>query len=434
MNIAESERLWAHAKRLMPGGVNSPVRAFGAVGGTPRFIERGEGAYLYDVDGNRYLDYVLSWGPLILGHAHPRVVEALERAVRRGTSYGAPTPLEVELAQVVVDLVPSIELLRLVNSGTEATMSAIRLARAFTGRDKVVKFAGGYHGHADAFLVQAGSGVSTFGLPDSPGVPAAATSDTLAAPFNDLPALEELFGSFPGQIAAVIAEPLMANMGFIMPRSGFLAGIQELCWKSGALFILDEVITGFRLGTQGAQGVWGLEPDLTCLGKVIGGGLPLGAYGGKRVIMEMVAPAGPVYQAGTLSGNPLATTAGLTTLKALLEPGVFAAIESTTRELAAGIGELAQSSGIPVQIGQSGTIFGLYFLKHSGAEIADASSAKLYADTERYSRFFHLMLEQGVYFAPSQFEVAFVSAAHGESQVEATLRAVEVGFRELAGN
>ena len=327
MNIAESERLWAHAKRLMPGGVNSPVRAFGAVGGTPRFIERGEGAYLYDVDGNRYLDYVLSWGPLILGHAHPRVVEALERAVQRGTSYGAPTPLEVELAQVIVDLVPSIELLRLVNSGTEATMSVIRLARAFTGRDKVVKFAGGYHGHADAFLVQAGSGVSTFGLPDSPGVPAAATSDTLVAPFNDLPALEDLFGSFSGQIAAVIAEPLMANMGFIMPRSGFLAGIQELCRKSGALFILDEVITGFRLGTQGAQGVWGLEPDLTCLGKVIGGGLPLGAYGGKRVIMEMVAPAGPVYQAGTLSGNPLATTAGLATLKALLEPGVFAAIE-----------------------------------------------------------------------------------------------------------
>ena len=434
MNIAESERLWAHAKRLMPGGVNSPVRAFGAVGGTPRFIERGEGAYLYDVDGNRYVDYVLSWGPLILGHAHPRVVGALERAVRRGTSYGAPTPLEVELAQLIVDLMPSIELLRLVNSGTEATMSAIRLARAFTGRDKVVKFAGGYHGHADAFLVQAGSGVSTFGLPDSPGVPAAATSDTLAAPFNDLGALEKLFGSFPGQIAAVIAEPLMANMGFIMPRSGFLAGIQELCRKSGALFILDEVITGFRLGTQGAQGVWGLEPDLTCLGKVIGGGLPLGAYGGKRVIMEMVAPAGPVYQAGTLSGNPLATTAGLATLKALLEPGVFAAIERTTRKLAVGIGRLAESSGIPVQIGQSGTIFGFYFLKDRGVEVTDASSAKLHADTERYSRFFHLMLEQGVYFAPSQFEVAFVSAAHGESQVEATLRAVEVGFRQLAGD
>ncbi len=431
MNIAESERLWAEAKKLMPGGVNSPVRAFGAVGGTPRFIARGEGAYLYDVDGNRYLDYVLSWGPLILGHAHPRVVEALERAVRRGTSYGAPTPLEVELAQMIVGQMPSIELLRLVNSGTEATMSAIRLARAFTGRDKVVKFAGGYHGHADAFLVQAGSGVSTLGLPDSPGVPAAATNDTLVTPFNDLPALEHLFSLFDGQIAAVIAEPLMANIGLIMPRPDFLATIQALCRKHGALFILDEVITGFRLGLAGAQGVWGLEPDLTCLGKVIGGGLPLGAYGGKRAIMEMVAPAGPVYQAGTLSGNPLATTAGLATLGALLEPGVFAAIESTARGLADGMGELARDAGVPIQIGQFGTIFGFYFLKESGAEISDASSAKMHADTERYARFFHLMLEQGVYFAPSQFEVAFVSAAHGESQVHATLEAFAAGFRQL---
>jgi len=433
VNIEGSERLWADAKKLMPGGVNSPVRAFGAVGGTPRFIERGEGAYLYDVDGNRYLDYVLSWGPLVLGHAHPRVVEALEHAVRRGTSYGAPTPLEVELAQVIIDLIPSIELLRLVNSGTEATMSAIRLARAFTGRDKVVKFAGGYHGHADAFLVQAGSGVSTFGLPDSPGVTAAATSDTLTCAFNDLGALEDLFASFPGQIAAVITEPLMANMGFIMPQPGFLAGVQELCRKSGTLFILDEVITGFRLAIEGAQGAWGLEPDLTCLGKVIGGGLPLGAYGGKRAIMEMVAPAGPVYQAGTLSGNPLATTAGLATLKTLLEPGTFAAIEATARELAAGIGELADHAGIPIQIGQYGTIFGFYFLKEAGAEIADAASAKLHADTKRYSEFFHLMLEQGIYFAPSQFEVAFTSAAHGESEVETTLRAMEASFRRLAG-
>jgi glutamate-1-semialdehyde 2,1-aminomutase len=433
VNIGESERLWTEAKDLMPGGVNSPVRAFGAVGGTPRFMERGAGAYLYDVDGNRYLDYVLSWGPLVLGHAHPEVVDALERAVRRGTSYGAPTPLEVELAQVIIDLMPSIDMLRLVNSGTEATMSAIRLARAFTGRDKVVKFVGGYHGHADAFLVKAGSGVSTFGLPDSPGVPAAATSDTLTCSFNDLGAIGELFDSFPGQIAAVIAEPLMANMGFIAPGPGFLAGLQELCRKAGALFIMDEVLTGFRVGIQGAQGVWGLEPDLTCLGKVIGGGLPLGAYGGKKAIMEMVAPAGPVYQAGTLSGNPLATTAGLATLKALLQPGVFAAVESTTGRLAAGIGELADNAGIPVQIGHSGTIFGFYFLKDSGAEIRDASSAKLHADTERYAKFFHLMLEQGVYFAPSQFEVAFVSAAHGESHIEATLGAVEAGFRELAG-
>jgi len=433
VNISESERLWADAKGLMPGGVNSPVRAFGAVGGTPRFIQRGEGAYLYDVDGNRYLDYVLSWGPLILGHAHPRVVEALEFAVRQGTSYGAPTPLEVELAQVIIDLVPSIELLRLVNSGTEATMSAIRLARAFTGRDKVIKFAGGYHGHADAFLVQAGSGVSTFGLPDSPGVTAAATSDTLTCAFNDLGALEGLFASFPGKIAAVIVEPLMANMGFIMPRPGFLAGIQELCRKSGALFILDEVITGFRLGIGGAQGAWGLEPDLTCLGKVIGGGLPLGAYGGKRAIMEMVAPAGPVYQAGTLSGNPLATTAGLATIKTLVEPGAFVAIETSARELAAGIGRLAEDAGVPIQIGQIGTIFGFYFLKEAGAEIGDAASAKLHAHTERYAKFFHLMLEQGIYFAPSQFEVAFTSAAHGANEVGSTLRAMEESFRRLAG-
>jgi glutamate-1-semialdehyde 2,1-aminomutase len=433
VNITESERLWAGAKRLMPGGVNSPVRAFGAVGGTPRFIERGAGAYLYDVDGNRYVDYVLSWGPLVLGHAHPRVVEALEAAVRRGTSYGAPTPLEVELAQTIVDQLPSIEELRLVSSGTEATMSAIRLARAFTGRDKIIKFAGGYHGHADAFLVQAGSGVSTFGLPDSPGVTKAATSDTLTCAFNDLEALEGLFASFPGQIAAVITEPLMANMGFITPRPGFMAVVQELCRKSGALFILDEVITGFRLGLEGAQGAWGLDPDLTCLGKVIGGGLPLGAYGGKRAIMEMVAPAGPVYQAGTLSGNPLATTAGLATLKTLLEPGVFSAVEATAREVAAGIGKLAGDAGIPIQIGQVGTIFGFFFLKEAGAEVGDAASAKLYADTQRYAKFFHLMLEQGVYYAPGQFEVAFTSTAHGKNEVEVTLGAMEAALRELAG-
>ncbi len=432
MNTAESERLWARATELMPGGVNSPVRAFGSVGGIPRFMERGEGAYLYDVDGNRYVDYVLSWGPLILGHSHPRVVEALGRAVMRGTSYGAPTGLEVELAQVIVDQMPSIEMVRLVNSGTEATMSAVRLARAFTGRDKIVKFAGGYHGHADAFLVQAGSGVSTLGLPDSPGVTAAATRDTLVAPFNDIQALKSLFDAFPDQIAAVIAEPLMANMGFITPRPGFLASIHELCRKSGTLFILDEVITGFRLGINGAQGAWGLDPDLTCLGKVLGGGLPLGAYGGKRAIMEMVAPAGPVYQAGTLSGNPLATTAGLATLSALLEPGAFAAIEATTRQMAGDIARLAKDAGIPVQIGRSGTIFGLYFLKEAGAEIIDAASARLCADTERYARFFHLMLDQGVYLAPSQFEVAFLSTAHGESEVEATLRAIELSLSRLA--
>jgi glutamate-1-semialdehyde 2,1-aminomutase len=427
----KSERLWAEAKRLLPGGVNSPVRAFGAVGGVPRFIERGEGAYLYDVDGNRYLDYVLSWGPLILGHAHPHVVEELETAIRRGTSYGAPTRRELELARLIISYLPSIESLRLVNSGTEATMSAVRVARAFTGRDKIIKFAGGYHGHADAFLVQAGSGVSTLGLPDSPGVTQAATRDTLTCAFNDPSALQALFSAFPGQIAAVIAEPVMANMGFIPPQPGFLATVQELCRKSGALFILDEVITGFRVGPQGAQGLWGLEPDLTCLGKVIGGGLPLGAYGGRRAVMELVAPAGPVYQAGTLSGNPLATTAGLATLEVLLEPGTFAALESTTRQLAGGIDRLARSAGIPLQVGQIGALFGFYFLHEEGAEIVDATSAKQYADTRRYAEFFHLMLERGVYFAPSQFEAAFTSSAHGSEEVETTLRAVEAAFRRL---
>ena len=434
VNIAESERLWADAKRLMPGGVNSPVRAFGAVGGTPRFIERGEGAYLYDVDGNRYLDYVLSWGPLVLGHAHPRVVEALESAVRRGTSYGAPTPLEVELAQVIIDQIPSIELLRLVNSGTEATMSAIRLARAFTGRDKIVKFAGGYHGHADAFLVQAGSGVSTFGLPDSPGVTAAATSDTLTCAFNDLAALEDLFGSFPGQIAAVIAEPLMANMGFIMPRPGFLAGIQELCRKSGALFILDEVITGFRLGLEGAQGALG-----------IGARSDLPGQGDRR----RASPGGLRRQAGHHGdGGPGRSRV----------PGGHALRQSSrhhrrsgdhqdparARHLRGHRDDRPRIGGRHRQArGRRGDPHPDRAVRHhlrvllpqeAGAEIADAASAKLHADTERYAKFFHLMLEQGVYFAPSQFEVAFTSAAHGEGEVEATLRAMETAFGRLAAS
>jgi glutamate-1-semialdehyde 2,1-aminomutase len=431
VNIATSQRLWAEAKTLIPGGVNSPVRAFGGVGGTPLFIERGAGAYMFDVDGNRYLDHVLSWGPLVLGHAHPRVVEALEKAVRRGTSYGAPTPQEVALARLIVDTMPAVESVRLVNSGTEATMSAIRLARGFTGRDKIIKFAGGYHGHADAFLVQAGSGVSTLGLPDSPGVTAAATQDTLTCAFNDLPALEDLFMKYPGQVAAVITEPLMANMGFIMPKPGFLVAVQALCRAHGALFIADEVITGFRLALDGAQGAWGLDPDLTTMGKVIGGGLPLGAYGGKRAIMEMVAPAGPVYQAGTLSGNPLATSAGIATLETLLEPGLFATIEDAARTVADGIRDLAAAADIPIQVGQVGTIFGFYFLKEAGAEITDAASAKLHAHTARYAEFFHLMIEAGVYFAPSQFEVAFTSAAHGKDEVAATLGAVEKAFTRL---
>ncbi len=428
MNVNESLRLWEEARALMPGGVNSPVRSFGSVGGTPRFMSRGEGPFLWDVDGNRYVDYVLSWGPLALGHAHPRVVEAVVAAAAKGTSYGAPTALEVELAQIIVDALPAVEMVRLVSSGTEATMSAVRVARAFTSRDKVVKFAGCYHGHADAFLVKAGSGVFTLGLPDSPGVPPKVTSETIVAPFNDLVSLRALFESQPKGIAAVIAEPLMANMGFIRPRPGFLKGVQDLCREFGALFILDEVITGFRVGMHGAQGLWDLDPDLTCLGKVIGGGLPVGAYGGKRAVMEMVAPSGPVYQAGTLSGNPLATAAGIATLKALAEEGVFADAQGRTQALAQGIAERAEHRGVALQVDHEGTLFGFFFLKHPGTEIDDHASAKEHADTERYSRFFHAMLEEGFYFAPSQFEVAFLSAAHTYEIVEETLAAIDRAF------
>jgi glutamate-1-semialdehyde 2,1-aminomutase len=425
MQMNESLRLWKEAQTLMPGGVNSPVRSFGSVGGVPRFMSRGQGPYLWDVDGNRYVDYVLSWGPLILGHAHPRVVDAIGAAAARGTSYGAPTALEVELARIIVQAFPSMEVVRLVNSGTEAAMSAVRIARAFTSREKIVKFAGAYHGHADAFLVKAGSGVSTLGLPDSPGVPATVAAGTITAPFNDLAGLRALFEAHPNEIAAVIAEPIIANMGFIRPGPGFLAGVQELCREFGALFILDEVITGFRAGMHGAQGLWGLDPDLTCLGKVIGGGLPVGAYGGRRAVMEMVAPSGPVYQAGTLSGNPLAMAAGIATLEALAEEDVFGDIREKTRAMAGGIAELAKRRGVALQVGHEGTIFGFFFLKEPDAEISDHASARQHADVDRYARFFHAMLEDGFYFAPSQFEVAFMSAAHTDAIVEQTLGAFD---------
>lgn len=431
MPTSKSETLFQKAQTLIPGGVNSPARAFRSVGGTPRFVEQGEGAYFWDVDGNRYLDYVLSWGPLTLGHAHPAVVEALKVAVERGTSYGAPTEVENELAALVIETLPSVEMVRFVNSGTEATMSALRLARAYTGRDKILKFAGCYHGHADMLLVQAGSGVATLGLPDSPGVPAATTADTLSAPYNDLDAVSDIFAAQGDAIAGVIVEPIAANMGFVLPQPGFLQGVQTICRQYGALFILDEVMTGFRVAPGGAQEHWALDPDITCLGKVIGGGLPVGAYGGKRDIMQVVAPAGPMYQAGTLSGNPLAMTAGLVTIRELFKPGVFEGIEQHTQKLADGIRAAGEAAHVPLQIAHAGSMFGFYFLKEAGAEIRNYDEAKRFADAERYARFFHAMLERGVYFAPSQFEAAFLSSAHGGEEVEATLDALEQVFRML---
>jgi glutamate-1-semialdehyde 2,1-aminomutase len=424
LNTSQSEALFAKAQDLIPGGVNSPVRAFRSVGGTPRFIERGEGAYIWDADGNRYIDYVLSWGPLVLGHAHPKVVAALQTALTRGTSYGAPTALENELAELVIDTIPSIEMIRFVNSGTEATMSALRLARAYTGREMIIKMAGCYHGHADMLLVQAGSGVATLGLPDSPGVPASVTANTLTVEFNDLEGLKALFEQHPNKIAAVIVEPIAANMGFVLPQDGYLQGLQAICRQHGALFILDEVMTGFRVAIGGAQAAWNLDPDITCLGKVIGGGLPVGAYAGKREIMQMVAPAGSMYQAGTLSGNPLAMTAGIATIRALLESGVFETMAKRTGQLVQGIQAAAASANVPIQAGYAGSMFGFYFLKEHGQVITDYANAKQHADTGRYAKFFHALLEAGVYLAPSQFEAAFMSSAHSDAIIQQTVDSI----------
>jgi glutamate-1-semialdehyde 2,1-aminomutase len=428
MKLDKSQELLAAAKNIIPGGVNSPVRAFRAVGGEPPFIARGEGAYLWDEDGNRYVDYVLSWGPLVLGHAHPAVVEALAEAVAKGTSYGAPTALEIKLAELVIEMVPSVEMVRFVNSGTEATMSALRLARAYTNRQKIVKFEGCYHGHGDMLLVQAGSGVATLGLPDSPGVPPGATQDTLTAPFNDLDAVERLFERFPQGIAAVIVEPVAGNMGVVPPVDGFLGGLRKLTTAHGALLIFDEVMTGFRVALGGAQELYGLDPDLTALGKVIGGGLPVGAYAGKRVIMETVAPAGPMYQAGTLSGNPLAMTAGLVTLQELRRPGVFEDIVAQTERLCQGIGQAAEEADVPVFQTQVGTMFCTYFTERS---VTDYSSAKA-SDTEAFGRFFQAMLQQGIYLAPSQFEAGFASTAHTSDVVDTTIEAARAAFRMMS--
>jgi glutamate-1-semialdehyde 2,1-aminomutase len=423
----DSERLFTLAKELLPGGVSSPVRAFKAVGGQPLFIDRGEGAYIFDADGNRYIDYVLSWGPLILGHADPRVVRALQRAVSRGTSYGAPTRLEIELAKRVIDIVPSIEMVRFVNSGTEATMSALRLARAFTGRHKIVKFRGGYHGHADMLLVQAGSGVATLGLPDSPGVPEPVVADTLLADYNNLQSVERVFEAHPGNIAAVIVEPVAGNMGMIPPMDGFLQGLRALTQREGALLIFDEVMTGFRAHLGGAQSLYDVQPDLTTLGKVVGGGLPVGAYGGRRDIMEMVAPSGPVYQAGTLSGNPLAMTAGIATLDALSEYGVWDALESAGERLVSGFREAASRAKVPVVINRVGAMFGMFFTEGPVTDWASASRS----DTKRYAKYFNLLLDESIHVAPSQFETGFISTAHGNNEIDATINAVTKVLRAL---
>lgn len=426
--FARSHILFEEAQRLMPGGVNSPVRAFRGVGGDPIFIVHADGPYLFDEDDNRYLDYVQSWGPMILGHTYPSVLKAVTDACANGFSYGAPTALESELAKLVIASVPSIEMVRFVNSGTEATMSALRLARAYTKRDKIVKFSGCYHGHADMLLVQAGSGVATMGLPDSPGVPAETTVNTLTAPYNDAAAVEALLRTYPNEIAAVIVEPVAANMGVVLPQPGFLEELHRLTREYGALLIFDEVLTGFRVALGGMQERVGIKPDLTCLGKIIGGGLPVGAYGGRREIMQLVAPVGPMYQAGTLSGNPLAMAAGIATLAELRQPGQYDALERATHLICDGLNEVIQQSGVEARLQHICGLFTIFFTAQPVSNYADAKTS----DTRRFAAFFWSMLNQGIYLPPSQFEACFVSLALDDSMLEETVKAARQAFKETA--
>jgi glutamate-1-semialdehyde 2,1-aminomutase len=427
--MTRSGDLFAAAQNHIPGGVNSPVRAFRGVGGDPVFIESASGPYLFDADGKRYIDYVGSWGPMVLGHAHPEVIAAVAERIGKGLSFGAPTELETRMAERVCELVPSMDLVRMVSSGTEATMSAIRLARGFTGRDKLVKFEGCYHGHADSLLVKAGSGALTLGQPSSPGVPAALAELTVTLSYNDLDQARDTFAAIGDEIACVIVEPVAGNMNCIPPAPGFLEGLRELCSAHGAVLIFDEVMTGFRVARGGAQELYGVRPDLTTLGKVIGGGMPVGAFGGRREIMERIAPLGPVYQAGTLSGNPIAMAAGLKTLELLSEPGFYEALGERTRQLVDGLRERAAAAGVGLTTNQAGGMFGIFF--------TDADRVTNYAqatacDQARFRAFFHAMLEQGVYLAPSAFEAGFVSAAHGETEIAATLDAAKQAFTAVA--
>ncbi|GAP75268.1 glutamate-1-semialdehyde aminotransferase [Pseudoalteromonas sp. SW0106-04] len=426
--MSKSQDLYSRAQASIPGGVNSPVRAFNGVGGTPLFITHAEGAYTYDADGKKYIDYVGSWGPMILGHNHPEIKQAVHQAVERGLSYGAPTEAEIDMAEKVKELVPSIDSVRMVNSGTEATMSAIRLARGYTGRDKILKFEGCYHGHADSLLVKAGSGALTMGVPNSPGIPEDFAKHTLTVSFNNLDEVKAIFAEYPQDIACIIIEPVAGNMNCIPPQPGFLEGLREICDEHGSVLIFDEVMTGFRVALGGAQAYYNITPDLTCLGKVIGGGMPVGAFGGKQAIMDYIAPVGPVYQAGTLSGNPIAMAAGLKALQLLSEPGLHEQLEAKSKVLCSGFQAAADKAGIALTTNYAGGMFGFFF---TDAEQVSSYQQATECDLERFKRFFHLMLEEGVYLAPSAFEAGFVCAAHGDEQIEATIAAAERAFAKL---